>query len=264
VQSSRRVIAAILMVVAVAGILAGLAGVVAVWVVKARWTGEVLVALEGLESDLQAADAAVQAIEPHLVAGRESLGAISAAAGGVGEKLGQPKVVELAQGVQGKLSEIDGKVQEVNNRLSQVEAGVNNIVILANRLPGVEVPALDVKLLDGVSGLLSDANGRLKDLADEATGGKVTVTQEMAGIEQTVEQVRGNLAAAENSVTAAGARLAAAHDSLGTWAEQLPVTLQRAAVLLTVGLLWFVAGQVALLVWMVSVYRQTAAADDAA
>jgi hypothetical protein len=264
VPSFRRVIAAILMLVAVAGILAGLAGVVVVWVVKARWTGDALVALDGVEADLQAADAAVREIGPYLVAGRESLGAISATAGGVDEKLGQPRVVELAQSVQGKLSEIDGKVRDVNSRLSQVEAGVNNIVTLANKLPGVEVPVLDVKLLDGLGGLLSDANGRLKVLTDEAVGGKVTVAQEMAGIEQTVQEVRGDLAAAESSVTAAGARLAAAQASLSTWAEQLPATLQRAAVLLTVGLLWFVAGQVGLFVAMWSVYRRANAAAEAA
>jgi hypothetical protein len=141
---------------------------------------------------------------------------------------------------------------------------VNHVVELANKLPGVEVPALDVKLLDGVSGLLSDANGRLKDLADEATGGKVTVTQEMGGIEQTVQQVRGDLAAAAIAASEASARLAVAQGALNTWAEQLLTALQQAAVLLTVGLLWFVVGQVGLFMWMWSVYRQAAAAGEAA
>jgi hypothetical protein len=163
----------------------------------------------------------------------------------------------MAQGVEGKLSEIDGKVQEVNDRLRQAEAGINNLVELVNKLPGVEVPVLDVKLLDGVSGLLSDANGRLAELADEATGGKVTVTREMDGIQQTVQQVRGDLSAVESSASEAGARLVAAQDALRTWAEQLPAMLQRAAVMLTVGLLWFVAGQVGLFMWMWSVYRGT-------
>jgi hypothetical protein len=264
VQSLSRVIAAIFMVVAVVGILTGLSGVAAVWVVKARYTADAAAALDGINADLQAAEAAVQEIGPRLDAGRENLSAISVAAGGVGEKLGQPRVVELAQGVQGKLSEIDGKVREANDRLGQMEAGVNHVVELANKLPGVEVPALDVKLLDGVSGLLSDANGRLKDLADEATGGKVTVTQEMGGIEQTVQQVRGDLAAAATAASEASARLAVAQGALNTWAEQLLTALQQAAVLLTVGLLWFVVGQVGLFMWMWSVYRQAAAAGEAA
>ena len=253
----RRVVAAIFMVVAVVGILAALAGMVAVWAVRARWTSDALVALDRLESDLGAADGALQEIGPRLAASRGGLDAISRVAGGASDKLGQPRVVELAQGVEGKLSEIDGKVQEVNDRLRQAEAGINNLVELVNKLPGVEVPVLDVKLLDGVSGLLSDANGRLAELADEATGGKVTVTREMDGIQQTVQQVRGDLSAVESSASEAGARLVAAQDALRTWAEQLPAMLQRAAVMLTVGLLWFVAGQVGLFMWMWSVYRRT-------
>ena len=256
-QTFRRVVAVIVMVVAVVGILAALAGMVAVWAARARWTGDGLAALDRLDSDLRTADGALQEIGPRLAAGRGGLDAISRVAGGAGEKLGQPRVVELAQGVQGKLSEIDGKVQDINDRLGQVEAGVNDIVKLANRLPGVEVPALDVKLLDSVSGLLADANGRLKDLADEATGGKVTVTLEMAGIERTVQQVRGDLSAVESPVSEASARLVAARDALRTWAAQLPTMLQRAAVMLSVGLLWFVAGQVGLFMWMWSVYRRT-------
>jgi hypothetical protein len=257
VQTFRRVVAVIFMVAAVVGILAALAGLVAVWAVRARWTGDALAALDLLESDLRAAEGALQEVGPRLAAGSNGMDTISGIANGAGEKLGQPRVVELAQGVQGKLSEIDGKVLEVNGRLSQVEAGVNDIVKLANKLPGVEVPELDVKLLDGVSGLLADANGRLKDLADEATGGKVTVTQEMAGIEQSVQQVRGDLSAVESYVSEAGARLAAAQDALRTWAEQLPAMLQQAGLMLTVGLLWFVTGQVGLFMWMRSVYRST-------
>lgn len=258
---ARRVLAAIVMAAAVAGMLAGLAGVAAVWAVKARWSSDALAALGGLELDLQAGGDALQDVGSHLAAGREDLDTLSLAAGGAADKLGQPRLVELTQSVQGSLSEIDVKVQEVNVRLAQVEAGVNNIVTLANRLPGVEVPALDVKLLDGVSGLLTDANGRLQDLADEATGGKVTVTQEMAGIRQAAEQVRGSLGAVELSVSDASARLVSARDALRSWSEKLPVLLQRAAVMLTAGLLWFVAGQVGLFMWMLSVYRSAQPSD---
>lgn len=263
-QSIHKAVAAIVMVLAVIGILAALAGLVAVWVIKASWTAEAAAAMDGLGIDLQETGSALRDVGPRLAASRQNLDAISTAAGGVGEKLGEPRVVELTQGVQGRLSEIDGKVLEVNGRLTQVEAGVNNILELANKLPGVEVPALDVKLLDGVSGLLADANDRLKVLADEATGGKVTVTQEMAGIERTVQQVREELTAAESSVTAAGARLAAAQDALKAWAGTLPGILQRAAVALTVGLVWFIAGQVGLFMWMGSVYRRAGPTDESA
>jgi hypothetical protein len=258
---AKRAIAAIVMTAAVAGILAGLAGVVAVWAVKARWTGDALAALGGLELDLQVGADSLRKVESHLAAGREDLNAISLTAEGAADKLGQPRLVELTRSVQRNLSEIDGTVQEVNVRLAQVEEGVNNLVTLANKLPGVEVPALDVKLLDGVSGLLTDANGRLQDLADEATGGKVTVTQEMAGIAGTVEQVRGRLGAVELSISDASARLISAQGALREWAEKLPAMLQRAAVLLTVGLIWFVAGQVGLFMWMRSVYRGAPHAD---
>jgi hypothetical protein len=258
---TRRVIAAIVMTVAVAGMIAGLAGVVAVWAIKTRWSGDALASLGGLELDLQAGGDALREVGSHLAAGREDLDTISLTADGAADKLGQPRLVEVTRSVQGNLSEIDGKVQEVNARLAQVEAGVNNIVTLANKLPGVEVPALDVKLLDGVSGLLTDANGRLQDLADEATGGKVTVAQEMAGIRQAAEQARGSLGAVEVSVSDASARLFSARNALRSWAEKLPVLFQRAAVMLTVGLLWFVAGQVGLFMWMLSVYRSAQRSD---
>jgi hypothetical protein len=264
VQSIRRVVSGLVMALAVIGILAALAGVVAVWVVKAGWTSQAAAVIEGLGAELQDAGSALRDVGPRLAASRQNLDAISASAGGVGEKLGEPRVVELAQGVQGRLSEIDGKVLEVNGRLTQVEAGVNNVLELANKLPGVEMPALDVKLLDGVSGLLADANDRLKVLADEATGGKVTVTQEMAGIERTVQQVREELTAAESSVTAAGARLAATQDALKAWAGRLPDMFQRAAVALTVGLVWFIAGQAGLFMWMRSIYLRAGAADESA
>jgi hypothetical protein len=241
--------------------LAGLTGVVAVWLVTARWTSDALAALDGIGSDLKAGGDALREVGSHLAAGREDLDAISRTANGAADKLGQPRLVELTRSVQGNLSEIDGKVQDVNARLAQVEEGVNNLVALANKLPGVEVPALDVKLLDGVSGLLTDANGRLQDLADEATGGKVTVTQEMAGIGQSAEQVRGSLGAMEVAVSDAGARLASARDALGNWAEELPAMLERAAVMLTAGLLWFVAGQVGLFMWMWSVYHSAQRSD---
>jgi hypothetical protein len=262
VQSLHRMIAAIVMVVAVIGILAALVGLVAVWVVRARWAADAAVALDGLAAELRDANSALQDVGSRMAATRDNLTGISATAGGVGDKLTEPSVVELAQGVQDTLSQVDGKVQEANGRLRELEAGVNKIVDLANKLPGVEVPALDVKLLDGVSGLLVDASGRVKELGDEASGGKVTVTQEMAGIEQSVQRLQGDVGAAESSVAAAGARLAAAQGRLETWKEQLPKMLLESAVVLTVGLLWFLAGQVGLFMWMWSAHRRAGATGE--
>jgi uncharacterized phage infection (PIP) family protein YhgE len=252
----RRLLAVSLMFVAVVGTLVGLAGVVGAWVVKARWSSEALASLGRLDSDLRVADDALREIGPHLVAGRENLGAISAAGGSAVQKLGQPRIVELAQGVQGGLLEIDDKVKEVNDRLTQVEQGVNKVAELVSRLPGVDVPVLDVKLLDGVSGLLIDANDRLTDLADEATGGQVSLYEEMAGMEETVQQLQGDLRAIESLVGAAGNSLAAARDGLRLWAEKLPAMLQQAAIALTIALLWFVVGQAGLFMWAWSLYRQ--------
>jgi hypothetical protein len=252
----RRILAVILMVVALIGILVGVTGVVGVWVAKARWGSESLASLGRLDSELRIADDALREMGPHLASGREDLDAISAAGGSAVEKLGQPRIIELTQGIQGRLSEIDDQVKEVNDRLAQVELGVNKVTELVSRLPGVDVPALDVKLLDGVSGLLLDANDRLADLADEATGGRVSLSEEMAGIEQTVQQLRGDLTAIESLVGAAGGGLAAARDSLRLWAEQLPAMLQQAAIALTIALLWFVIGQAGLFMWGWSLYRQ--------
>jgi hypothetical protein len=213
--------------------------------------------LADVQSDLQAVESRLGEVNPSLVAARENLGAISDVAGGVGEALGEPRLVGLAQDVQGRLSEIDGKVQDVNDRLREVEAGVNDLLGVVNKLPGVEVPALDVKVLDGVAELLSDAQSRVQNLADETTGGKVAVTHEMTGIEGAVQQVEGDLGAIERSVSAARTDLAASQQALSAWGAQATGMLRRFAATLSVALLWFALGQVVLFMWMLSVYRST-------
>jgi hypothetical protein len=253
----KKVLAIGLMVLAVVGMVASLAGLACLWVGKARVTSMTLAALAELEGDLQAVESTLGEVNPHLVAAREGLGTISAVAGGVGDKLGEPRLVGLAQDVQGRLSEIDGVIRDVNDRLRQVEAGVNDLLEGINKLPGVEVPALDVKLLDGVTGLLSDAQSRVQTLADETTGGKVAVTNEMAGVERAVQQVEGDLGVIESSVSEARTDLAASRETLRAWGAQAPGMLRRVAATLTVALIWFALGQVGLFMWMRSVYRST-------
>jgi hypothetical protein len=258
---AKRIIAIVVMIVSVIGLIASLLAVVGVWTAKARLAVESQAALDGLAGGLQIASDALAEIDPALNGSRAALEEISATAGGAGDKLGEPKAVELAQGVRDKLAEIEGKVNDADGRLDEVELRINGLLDTVNKLPGVQVPPLDVKVLDDLGGLLADASTGLQDLADTVTGGKASVVGEMQTIEQSVAEARSGLAALENSSVRVQNGIAAAQAAAAEWRSLIPDWLQRAATTLTLALIWFALGQVGLFMWMLSVYRSTRFSD---
>jgi hypothetical protein len=261
VTLARKIIAIVVMVVSVIGLIASLVAVVGVRTAKAHLAAEAQAALDGLGGDLETASGALAEIDPALNMSRVILEEISATAGGAGDKLGEPKAVELAQTVRNKLSEIEGKVQDANGRLGQVELRINGLLTTVNKLPGVQVPPLDVRVLDDLGGLLSDANSGLRDLADTVTGGKTSMVGEMQTIEQAVAGLQGDLSALGESAVRAQGGISSAKAVLTGWQSLIPGWLHHGATFLTVALIWFALGQVGLFMWMLSVYRSAQRSD---
>jgi hypothetical protein len=253
--ATKKVVAVLVMIVAVTGLLVSLVAIIGVWTTKAGLAAQAELALDGITQDLRITDGTLAEIDSRIGMGRAALENISTTAGGTGDELGESKGVELAQMVETRLSEIEYKIGQADERLGDVEARINGILATVNKLPGVQVPPLDVRVLDDFGGLLSDANTGVRDLADTVTGGKASVVEEMKAIEQEVTGLRSDLDTMENSAMRAQDGISAAEAKVAAWQSLLSDWLQRAAVFLTVALIWFAFGQIGLFMWMRSVYH---------
>lgn len=255
---AKRIIAIVIMVVSVIGLVASLGAIVEIWTTEARFAARAQAALDGIAQDLQAAAGPLDEIGPLVGSSRGFLEDISATAGGAETTLGEPKAVELAQTVRGKLSDIERKVQDANGRLGEVETRINGLLATINRVPGVQVPPLDVRVLDDFGSLLSDVNAGVQELADAIAGGKASAAEDMKAIDRAVTSIQGELTAVEASAARARGGISAAQARLANWRSLMPRWMQQAATLLTVALIWFAAGQIGLFMWMWSIYRSAA------
>ena len=229
------------------------AGAAGVPRLRLPWTGSTRI--------FETAGGALAEIDPSLNMSLVILEEISTTAGGTGDKLGEPKAVELAQTVQSKLSEIEGKVQDANGRLGEVELRINGLLTTVNKLPGVQVSPLDVKVLDDFGSLLSDAqHGSAwtwrtpSRAARPASLGRCRPSSrpwQAFGVTWPRSRTRPRAQAGISAARGQG-------EPSGSLLSQVGCSVLRSV--LTVALIWFALGQVGLFMWMWSVYRGACAA----
>jgi hypothetical protein len=251
----KQVLVVIVMVIAVIGMAACLAGIIGGWVINAPLTHDATVALTGLSKTLEVANSAVTDASAGLGAARSLASQALGITTGAGDTLDQSKVNELATLVQGKLAAAVSTLTNAGRTIVGTVQAINDMVATLNRIPGVQISPLDSTEIEKVTGLITDVSGALDQVVGAIEQVRSGVANALTNLKQAVIGLDDRLRGLEALLDGIQPRIGKALDSVNALIPRVAGLIDTLSVVLTVVLLWLGFAQFGLFMWMRSLFR---------
>jgi predicted nucleic acid-binding Zn-ribbon protein len=245
----KRILAAIVILIATIGLALSVAGLVGVWVARGSARDTVTALSTALNGTLAAVDQALARVGARADQGRQALARVNNAASKLGDRIeeGSPALNALASAVRDDLAP---KIADTRAQAATLRDGVvsvNAMLETLNRIPFIAVPTLTDEL--------STVSERVEAAQNDAQELRATITEARAGASANlVAAVTARTIAIDNGLAQIQAAMGKQQATLAQRQQQvsdLSDTLLRAinllVLLLTVLFLVFAAGQVLLI-----------------
>jgi hypothetical protein len=251
----KKVFVIIVMVIALIGMAACLAGIIAGWVINAPITRDAVAIVTGLSKTLQVVDSAMTEAGDGLAVARGLVGQVQGITAAAGDKLDQSKVNELAALTGDKLAGAVATLEGANRTIVGTVETINGMITTLNRIPGVHIQPLDSAEIDKVTGLISEISNTLKQVVSAVEAARSGVVDALTKVKAAVGNLDGRLAELAAAVGQIQPKIRAALASVNALIPRVPGFIDLLSVVLTVLLLWLGFAQFGLFMWMRSIHR---------
>jgi hypothetical protein len=251
----KKVVAIIVMALAVIGMILCLAGIIGGWVINAPLTRDVVALLTGVSKTLQVADSALTDASDGVAIARGVVGQVQSITASGGGQLEGSKVDQLATLVQGKLSDAVATIERAYRTIVGTVEAVNGVIATVNRFPGVQIKPLDTVEIDKLTGLITDISGTLKQVVGGIEAVRSGVGNAVATLTEAVDRLDNRLGGLLGAIGQIQAKIREALASVNAVIVRLPGLIDLLSVALTVLLLWLGFAQLGLFMWMRSIHK---------
>jgi hypothetical protein len=255
VATFKKVLVIIVMVIAVIGMAACLAGIIGGWVINAPLTRDAVAIVTGLSKTLQVVDSAITDAGDGLGAARGVVVQVQGITAAAGDKLDQSGLDRLATLTGGKLADAVATLERANRTIVGTVESINGLVTTINRVPGVHIQPLDSIEIDKVTGLITDISKTVSQVVSAVEAARSGVVDALAKVKAAVGNLESRLAGLAVAVGQIQPKIKGALASVNDLIPRVPGLVDTLSIVLTVLLLWLGFAQFGLLIWMRSIHR---------
>ena len=244
-----RTLVAVVMVLAVLGILVNVAALVGIWAAYGPARSGVTDVSNTVTQALQVADKGLTRVNGYVQTVRQTLTQVNNEAAQLGDrvKTSSPLITALSQRVDSKLAPVVQQAQTTATAIHDAVLKVNSALLALNRFPVVTVPTLSNQL-SSVSDRAQEAEAAVQDLRVTLANIKAgLVTKAETAVMQVTARIDAPLARIQGLVNTYQAKVKQAQDRVSSTTNTILTLLLVTAVSLTLLLLIFSAGLVLLI-----------------
>lgn len=252
----KKILVIVVMVAAVIGMVACLAGIVGGWVANGPLTREAVAVFTGLSKGLQVADTALTQASDSLDVARGLVGQVQGITSATGDSLDQSKINELATLAQGKLSDAVATLERAYQTIVGTVGAISDLVTTLNRIPGVRIEPLDPTAVDKLTGMIGDAAKALDQVVGAIEAARSGVVDALVRLREAVAALDSRLQGLETALAQIQPQVRKALGSVNALILQVPAIIDTLSVVLTVLLIWLGFAQYGLFIWMRSIYKR--------
>jgi hypothetical protein len=248
VNTFKRILAWVVVVISIIGIIACLAGIVGSWVVNERLTNSILNLLSGVQSALSSIDASLTRVGEHLNTATSAIDSVRQSATQLGDQIeaNSPILDRISSTLDESLSPSVTRIRELFLPIRDTILAINNTLEAINTFPGIQLPTLTAQLenlnnqiqqvIDGVEGLKTDISNFRTGVVENVQARFLGRIDTIASFLKTIEgEVNTYLAQVKNLQTA-----------VSNLQARIPSTIDRITLLLSILLIWIVLAQISL------------------
>jgi uncharacterized protein YukE len=246
---ARRIVVAVIMIIAALGFIVSVAGMVGVWFVRAPARSGVTDVAATMTHALETVDNGLGRVNTQVQDARQTLTQVNDAAAKLGNrvKANSPVVSALSQLVENDLAPRIEKARTTAFAIHDAVVSVNSTLMALNRLPSVTVPTLTGEL-SAVSERAQEAQTAGQDLratVADVKAGLVTKAEE--AVTKVTTRIDAALARIQATVNKYQAPVTRTQERIATARDRLLLLIDVVTVSLTLLLAIFAAGQLLLI-----------------
>lgn len=248
-ETLKRILAVLVIVVSALFLVACLAGIVAVWQINTPLTATVTGTLDGIDQVLTAgqnqlvrasnllseAEAAVNGAEERLVTAGENLSERGVAVRLLERTVGETLLPKIEQ------------TRDTLGAVGETLVAANAMLEAANEIPFVQVPTI-TEQLETAEAQLAETRQAVEDTrATIQTAREEALATPIAAITEQTGRVTARLVATQDRISEGRNYVSARQTQIRVLNARLPALIDTVSIVLTAALLWFALGQLALI-----------------
>lgn len=259
-RTIKNILAVLAIILAVAAIIGAAAGIYYSWALNTQVTESLDQVTASVERVLTRADDGLTRVRGGLDSAHTATSTIEGAVMAAGETIVATDLAftVLERTVGDTLFPVLVRANETATAIIGTVVSANDALEAANRLPFVQVPTITAEL-QAASDEVAAAREQMEALRDDiATMKAEAVARPVAAVTDRTQPLLGHLDAARTHTAAAQTAVTRGLEQMETTRATLPGRLDRLSLILTLVLLWTIAGQIALIVLAVAHLRRRA------
>jgi methyl-accepting chemotaxis protein len=243
----KRILAWILIVISVFGILICALGITGSWMINDSLTQSILGLISRADTALTRVENTLTLADAQLKDASAAVATVQEAAAKLGDRVekNSPVLDRLSQILQDRLGPTVNKIRDAFLQIEERVQAVNNAIEALNALPGIQLSTLDLQL-DGPKeqlGLVVDSVQQLQqNIADFRAG----IVQNMAPFMEKLDRIAGFLTRLDEDVNTYLKQVNVIQAALVTATANIPSLIDRITLAITFVFLWLIIAQVAL------------------
>lgn len=257
---TKRILAGVALVLAVAGLLLGIAGGVGVWIVKGPATVKAARVFERIEAGLDAADQGLDHVKTSLARAGDRLDSAREEQRKLAQQPQPNNALRraMARTVQRTVAPEIGNAHQKLHTVAEAAVVVNSVLEDVGNIPFLSVSGLDVDSLAEMNGRLADLGPAAWELSrlfgEPAPGPDADADVQLSRVEGALTALRGSVAQYEPRLTEARQRTEALRSRTLPW-------IPPATVLISAVCFWIALSQVSVMVHAWSWWKQLGTND---
>lgn len=250
-QTLKRILAAVVIVISVLLLVLSLAGIVGTWILRAQLAEDLVRVATAAETQAAAVRQGLDRLDTALSRARDEVAGVEqdVQAFGTDVEENKPLLASISGVLGAQLSPLVDSAREIMAGVREAVAAVNSAIEAINALPFVSVPTPE---LVGVKKLAQDVEAfrtQVQELRAAVDQRRIEIIQGATSLITTpASQIHSTLDEMQTSVSGYSRQLGAIEERLSVFKSSIGGRLTRAAVVLTLLLLWFAFSQAGLVV----------------
>jgi len=243
----KRILAWILIVISILGILVCALGIAGSWMINDRLTQEALGLLSRAETALSRVEDSLTFADATLKDASSAIATVQEAASKLGDRIDKnsPVLDRISQILQDQLGPAVNKIQDAFLKIEERIQAVNNTIETLNALPGIQLSTLDFQLEGSKDrvGLVADAVQQLEQSVADFRAG---IVQSLAPFMEKLDRIAGFLNRLDEDINTYLKQVNNLQTALASAKVNIPSTIDRVTLMISIIFLWLILAQLAL------------------
>jgi hypothetical protein len=250
-QTFKRILAAIVMVISVLVLVLNLTGIVGTWIVRARLATQLVGIVTAAEARATTVKQGLDRLDTALTQARDQVAAVEQDVQAFGTDLEQnkPLLAAISDKLGLELGPLFDSAREIMATVREAVAAVNSTIEAINAIPFVSVPVPELETVKKLSQDVESFRTEVQDLRTAIDQRRSDIIQGAVSIITTpTSQIGSTIGEMQTTVSGYSQKIGAVQEGLSNLKSAIGRGLTWLAIILTLILLWIAFSQVGLFV----------------